>query len=107
MSQSARLRNLSPRVRLSTAITLSFPRALRARTRFDPMNPAAPVTTMYIASPLMCCGSPARALPGALELEVEPADVARHHRHARRQRAQELVAHGGGGGSHFVDRQAL
>src|SRR5260221_4775449 len=37
--------NLSPRSRWSTARMRVSPRAFSARTRFEPMNPAAPVTT--------------------------------------------------------------
>src|SRR3989454_12803390 len=48
ISQVARLRNLSLRSRSSTARIWVSPRALSARTRFEPMNPAAPVTTKYM-----------------------------------------------------------
>src|SRR6267154_6871316 len=45
ISQAAIFRNLSLRCRSSTATIWVSPRAFSARTRFEPMNPAAPVTT--------------------------------------------------------------
>src|SRR6266850_2863939 len=48
ISQAAIFRNLSLRCRSSTARIRVSPRAFSARTRFEPMNPAAPVTTKYI-----------------------------------------------------------
>src|SRR5258708_27363781 len=48
ISQAARFRNLSLRSRSSTARIRVSPRAFSARTRFDPMKPAAPVTAKYM-----------------------------------------------------------
>src|SRR5689334_24608876 len=46
MRQSTRLRNFSPRLKLSTARMSSSPRWLSALTMLQPMKPAAPVTTI-------------------------------------------------------------
>ena len=49
ISRSERLATLSARERLSTATMSVSPRAFSAFTRFEPMNPAAPVTMSVIA----------------------------------------------------------
>src|SRR5690349_10815486 len=92
---STMLRNLSARVRLSTAMMSVSPRALSARTRFDPMKPAAPVTTMYIEYD-----------PSLLQFEVDAADLAHDVRDARRDGAQQFVADGQCGVGDVIDGQA-
>src|SRR6516162_5633300 len=79
---------------------LSWPRSLSPRTRLDPMKPAAPVTTMNTTR---APSGPIRAL----EFQVHQADVAQDHPHARRERAQELVADRRGRARDVVDGQAL
>src|ERR1700716_3303295 len=79
MSQSARLRNFSPRERLSTAMICVSPRAFGAFAGLDPMNPAAPVTTMY-------------TYDSGSELDIEPAELRDNEGNARSDRAQQFVA---------------
>src|ERR1700731_2988972 len=49
MSQPKRFLTLSACCRLSTAMMSVMPCRLSASTSFEPMNPAAPVTTLYIS----------------------------------------------------------
>src|ERR1700687_4851553 len=93
MSQSARLRNLALAVRLSTASMRVSPRALSALTRFEPMNPAAPVTTVYIDS--------------SSELDVDFADFRGQERHPRRNGAEKLIANSARRGGDVIDGQAF
>src|SRR5208282_6036391 len=88
-----RLRNLRSAVSSSTARIRVSPRALSPLMRFDPMNPAAPVTTVY-----MICLS---------EFDVDFADLGGHERHPRGHRAQQLIADGARRGGDVVDRQAF
>src|SRR5579862_8571137 len=96
MRQPTRLRNLSPCARLSTAMMSVSPRAFSPLTMFEPMNPAAPVTTTYTIDP------PCPAIRFS-------ARTVRVHgeRHARRDRAQQLVPNGIRGIRDLVDRQSL
>src|SRR4029077_5670894 len=96
MSQSARLRNLSAWVMLSTAMMSASPRAFSPLTRFDPMKPAAPVTTMYTihpfsvhsAAPLLHCGTP------GTDVSCGVRTCAAHgERYTRRDGAQQFVSH--------------
>src|SRR5688500_5308106 len=50
ISRSRRFATLSERARLSTAMMSRSPRSLSARTRLDPMKPAAPVTMSAMVS---------------------------------------------------------
>src|ERR1700686_3591579 len=91
ISQSTRLRNLSACCRLSTAMIWLSPRALSALIRFEPMKPAAPVTTIYKRFPL--------------KLDVDAADLGGHERNAGRHRAEQLISDGAGRGRDVVDRK--
>src|SRR6266540_3028933 len=93
MSQSTRLRNLSASVRSSTARMRDSPRAFNALTRFEPMKPAAPVTTVYTVR--------------VLKLYIDSADFGRHERHAWRDGGKQLIADGARRGCDVVDRQSL
>src|SRR3954454_16861740 len=91
MSQFTRLPNLPVCVRSSTAMMSRSPRALSALTRFDPMKPAAPVTTMCTL----------------LVLFRKFCAFAHDEWHARRHRAKQLVTDGGSSSGDLVDRQAF
>src|SRR5438034_2057749 len=93
MSQSTRLRNLSASVRSSTARMRDSPRAFNALTRFEPMKPAAPVTTVYTIF--------------LLELDIDFAHLGRHERHAWRDRGKQLITDGARRGRDVVDRQSF
>src|SRR4249920_3460839 len=97
MLQSTRLRNLSPRVRLSTATMSVSPRAFSALTRLEPIKPAAPVTMIMRMSIH-------EQLVGLHHGGAEPADddpgrtIRPAHRigqgHPRRQHRTERCDHG-------------
>src|SRR5450631_1214694 len=77
------------------------PRALSPFTRFEPMNPAAPVTTVYTLTP--------RKMPetGALKFDIDFTDVRADAPYSRCHGTQQLIAHRARRGSDIVHRQAL
>src|SRR6059058_3205893 len=102
MSQSARLRNLSSSDKSSTARICVSPRALSALTRFDPMKPAAPVTTMYTSHSEFCrCAGDER-----LQLDIESAELRDDKWNARSDCTQQFVANRAYRRSHVIDRQS-
>src|SRR5690242_19014375 len=111
-SQPARFLNLSPRSRSSTARIRVSPRAFTARTRFDPMKPAAPVTTTYTIFLLR----PRERVAQLFRLhdrrpELEDLDSSRHvgdphrflERHPRFQHHAERRDHRIAGAAHVDD----
>src|SRR5881397_2733523 len=87
-----RFKNLSAAAKLSTARMRVSPRSFRALTKFDPMKPAAPVTTVY-------------TVVLSLDFDVDLTHVRGDERNARSHGAQQLVADGARRCRHVVDRQ--
>src|SRR5512141_503447 len=97
MSASTRLTNLSPSFKSSTAITSCSPRSLNALTIFDPMKPAAPVTTIYMRASAFLCKKFVRQCNRSAELAYHytRGAVCDAHRFAHRRAGGKHHRHGG------------
>src|SRR6187551_351741 len=96
MSESTRFTNLSPCFRSSTASTSCSPRSLNALTRFEPMKPAAPVTTIYMLSSAFRSKKFVRQRNGGAELadHYTGCAIGDAHRFVHRTAAGEHYRHG-------------